>query len=176
MFHSSFRSICHSSEPQMSSVCISSFRPTSMENRCSEYRLVWCHKICLPSDCSPSQGDKKICQLQLPQNTNSSRLTRNALVMELVQLSTELLLQLPVSATLFKQSPTQVFQNNPQHLNLHAWCLGVNSSKKKPSLWKWQRELLPLKGHQQGPSRSQSGTLFEKWCRENFVELSTPSV
>ena len=25
------------------------------------------------------------------------------------------------------------------------------------SLWKWQRELLPLKGHQQGPSTSQSG-------------------
>ena len=45
----------------------------------------------------------------------------------------------------------------PQHLNLHAWCLGVDSSKNKASLWGWQRELLPLNGHQQGPSTSQSG-------------------
>ena len=45
----------------------------------------------------------------------------------------------------------------PQHLNLHAWCVGVDSSKNKASLWRWQRELLPLRGHQQGPSTSQSG-------------------
>ena len=29
--------------------------------------------------------------------------------------------------------------------------------QNKASLWRWQRELLPLKGHQQGPSTSQSG-------------------
>ena len=45
----------------------------------------------------------------------------------------------------------------PQHLNLHAWCLGVDNSKNKASLWKWQRELLPLRDRQQGPSTSQSG-------------------
>ena len=73
---------------------------------------------------------------------------------DLVQLSTEIPLQLPVSTTLLKQSHNQVLHNNPQHLNLHDWCLGVDSSKNKPSLWKWQRELLPLKGHQQGPSIS----------------------
>ena len=52
------------------------------------------------------------------------------------------------STTLLKLSHNQVFHRNPQHLNLHAWCLGVGSSKNKASLWKWQRELLPLKGHQ----------------------------
>ena len=50
-----------------------------------------------------------------------------------------------------------VLYSNPQHLNLHAWCLGVDSFKNKASLWKWQRELLPRRGHQQGPSTSQSG-------------------
>ena len=50
-----------------------------------------------------------------------------------------------------------MFHSNPQHLNLHAWCLGVDSSKNKASLWRWQRELLTLRGHQQGPSISQSG-------------------
>ena len=83
-------------------------------------------------------------------------------------------LQLPVSITLLKQSHKYVFHSNPQHLNLHAWCLGVDSSKNKATLWRWQRELLPLRG-QQGPSTSQSGP-FEKWCRENLVDFSTPSV
>ena len=76
---------------------------------------------------------------------------------DLVQLSTEIPLQLPVSTTLPKQSHIYVFHSNPQHLNLHAWCLGVDSSKNKASLWRWQRELLPLRGHEQGPSISQSG-------------------
>ena len=76
---------------------------------------------------------------------------------DLVQLSTEIPLHLPVSRTLLKQSHNYVFHSNPQHLNLHAWCLGVDSSKNKASLWRWQRELLPLRGHQQGPSTSQSG-------------------
>ena len=41
---------------------------------------------------------------------------------DLVQLSTEIPLQLPVSRTLLKQSHKYVFHSNPQHLNLHAWC------------------------------------------------------
>ena len=76
---------------------------------------------------------------------------------DLVQLSTEIPLQLPVSTTLLKQSHKLVFHNNPQHLNLHAWCLGAGNSRNKASLWRWQRELLPLSGHQQGPSTNQSG-------------------
>ena len=70
---------------------------------------------------------------------------------------TEIPLQLPVSTTLLKQSHNYVFHSNPQHLNLHAWCLGVDNSKNKASLWKWQRELLHLNSHQQGPSTNQSG-------------------
>ena len=56
-----------------------------------------------------------------------------------------------------KQSHNYVFHSNPQHFNLHAWCLGVDSSTNKASLWRWQKELLLLRGHQQGPSTSQSG-------------------
>ena len=76
---------------------------------------------------------------------------------DLVQLLTEIPLQLPVSTTLLKQSHKYVFHNNPQQLNLHAWCLGADNSKNKASLWRWQRELLLLSGHQQGPCTSQNG-------------------
>ena len=43
---------------------------------------------------------------------------------DLVQVSTEI----PVSMTLLKQSYKYVFHNNPQQLNLHAWCLGADNS------------------------------------------------
>ena len=76
---------------------------------------------------------------------------------DLVQLSTEIPLQLPVSTTVLKQSHNYVFHSNPQHLNLHAWCLGVDISKNKASLWRWQRELLPLRGRQLEPTINQSG-------------------
>ena len=39
---------------------------------------------------------------------------------DLVQLSTEMSLLLPVSTTLLKLFHNQVFHNNPQHLNLHT--------------------------------------------------------
>ena len=155
--HSSCRSICHSSEPQTSTVRVSSPRPKCLGYRCSELKLDGFHYLCLPSNGSPSQGDPKNQAMQLPDYRNSPRLAGMPWFWDLVQLSTEIPLQLPVSTTLLKQSHNYVFHSNPQHLNLHAWCLGVDSSKNKASLWRWQRELLPLRGHQQGPSTSQSG-------------------
>ena len=53
---------------------------------------------------------------------------------DLVQLSKDIPLQLPVSTRLLKQSHNYVFYNNPQHLNLHAWCLGVDNFNNKASL------------------------------------------
>ena len=97
---------------------------------------------------------------------------------DLVQLSTEIPLQLPVSTTLLKQSHNYVFHNNPQQLNLHAWCLGVDNSKNKASLWRWQRELLPLSGHQQGPSTGQSGPYLKngaekiRWFSPLHLQIS----
>ena len=51
--HPSCRSICHSSEPQTSTVRVSSPRP-----RCSEHKRDESHYLCLPSDGSPSQPMK----------------------------------------------------------------------------------------------------------------------
>ena len=57
--HSSCRSICHSSEPQTSTVRVSSPRPKGLGHRCSELKLDGSHCLCLPSDSSPLQGDPK---------------------------------------------------------------------------------------------------------------------
>ena len=94
---------------------------------------------------------------------------------DLVQLSTEIPLQLPVSTTLLKQSHSYVFHSNPQHLNLHAWCLGADNSRSKASLWRWQGELLHLRDHQQEPSTSQSGPYLKNGA-EKIRWISPPSI
>ena len=72
--HTSCRSICHSSEPQSSTVHIS-----SLGHRCSEHKLVGFHCLCLPSHGSPSQFDPKNKAIQLSDHCNSPRLARDAL-------------------------------------------------------------------------------------------------
>ena len=79
--HSSCRSICHSSEPQASSVLVSSPRPECLGHRCSEHKLDGSHCLCLPSDGSPSQGGPKNQAMPLPDYRNSPRLARAALVL-----------------------------------------------------------------------------------------------
>ena len=57
--HSSCRYICHSSEPQTSTVRICCPRSKCLGHRCSKLKLDGSHCLCLPSDGSPSQGDPK---------------------------------------------------------------------------------------------------------------------
>ena len=91
---------------------------------------------------------------------------------DLLQFSTEIPLQLPVSTTLLKQSHNQVFHNNPQHLNLHAWCLGVDSSKNKAFLWEWQR----ISPHRSSTSQSgpylRDGAEKIRWILCSLCETS----
>ena len=47
--HTSCRLICHSSEPQTSTVHISCPRPKGLGHRCSEHKLDESHCLCLPS-------------------------------------------------------------------------------------------------------------------------------
>ena len=159
MVHSSCRPVCHSPEPQTPSLHVSYPRPKGLGHRCSEHKLDGSHCLCIPSNGSPSQGDPKIRQCHCLIIVIAPGWPGMPWFWDLVQLSTEIPLQLPVSATLLKQSHLHVFHSNLQHLNLHTWCLGVDNSKNKASLWRWQRELLPLNDHQQGPSTSQVGPI-----------------
>ena len=87
--------------------------------------------------------------MPLPDHRNSPRLARDVLV-----LGPSAALNRDPTATSGVHNSSQTVHSNLQHLNLHAWCLGVDSSKNKATLWRWQRALLPLRGHQQGPSIS----------------------
>ena len=60
--HSSCGSVCHSSEPQTPSICVSYPRPKGLRHRCSKHKLDRSHCLCLPANGSPLQGDPKYSQ------------------------------------------------------------------------------------------------------------------
>ena len=135
MVHSSCRSICHSSEPQVplyispvpvqhawdihalnlnwSGLTAYAYPPMALLHRAIHVRQWNCLIIVL----TPGWP-------RMPWFWN------------LVQLSTEIPLQLSVSTTFLIQSHNYVFHNNPQHLNLHAWYLGVDGFRGGASLWR----------------------------------------
>ena len=158
MVHTLCRLICHSSEPQTSTVRISCPRPKGLGHRCSEHKLDGSHCLCLPSDGSPSQGDPKIRQYYCLIIIIAPGWPGMPWFWDLVQLSTEIPLQPPVSTTLL----------------LQAWSLGVDSSKNKASLWRWQRIAAPQRSSTRTIYKPK-WALFEKRCRENSVDFSTPT-
>ena len=135
--HSSCRSICHSPEPQSSAVHASSPRPKYLGHRCSEQNWSGLTAYAYPLMALLHRVIQKVRQSNCLIIVIALGWPVMPWFWNLVQLSTEIPLQLPVSRTLLKQSHSYVFHSNPQHLNLHAWCLGVDSSKNKASLWRW---------------------------------------
>ena len=169
--HSSCRPICHSSQPQSSPVHISSPRPKCLRHRCSEHILDRSPCLCLPSHGSPLQRIRQSSCLII---VIAPGWPGVPWIWDLEQLSTEIPLHLPMSRILLKQSHNYVFHSNPQHLNLHTWCLGMDSSKNKTSLLRWQRELLPLRGHQQVPSTSESGPYLRNGAEKIWLIPALP--
>ena len=174
--HPSCRSICHSSEPQTTTVCLSSPRPKCLGHRFSKHKLVGSHSLCLPSNLSPSQGDPKYQMVQLPDHYNSPRLARDALV-------------LGPSAAL-NRDPTSATSVNKSSQTVPQLCVSQQSRTSQPPRLVSRSGQLQEQGFWvevaeriAAPQRSSTRTiyklkwaLFEKWCRENSVDFSTPSV
>ena len=161
--HSSYRSICHSSEPQTSTVRVS--RPKCLGHRCSE--LDGSHCLRLPSNGSPSQGDPK-------NHHNSPRLARDALALG------------PSPA--LNRDPTATSGVNNSSQTVPQLCVPQQSTTSQPPRLvsrsgQLQEQGFSVEVAERIAQRSSTRTiykskwaLFEKWCRENSVDFSTPSV
>ena len=171
--HTSCKLICHSPEPQTSTVRISCPRPKGLGHRCSKHKL---HGLCLPSYGSPSQGDPKDQAVPLPDHRNSPRLARDALV-------------LGPSAALNRDPTTTPSVNDPTQ-TVPQVCVSQQPTTAEPPRLVSRSGQLQEQGFSvevaeriAAPQRSSTRTiykskwaLFEKWCRENSVDFSTPSV
>ena len=174
--HTSCRLICHSSEPQTSTVRISCPRPKGLGHRCSEHKLDEPYGLCLPSYGSPSPGDPKDQAMPLPGHHNSPRLARDALV-------------LGPSAALHRDPTTTPSVNDPTQ-TVPQLCVPQQPTTAEPPRLVSRSGQLQEQGFSvevaeriAAPQRSSTRTiykskwpLFEKWCRENSVDFSTPSV
>ena len=120
---SKYRSICNLSEPQTSTVCVSSPRPKCLGHRCCKHKLDGSHCLCLPSDASPTQGDPKNQAVPLPDHCYSPRLARYVLV-------------LGHSAAL-NRNPTSATSVNHSSQTVPQLCISQQSTTSQPPLPKW---------------------------------------
>ena len=156
--HTSCRLICHSPEPQTSTVRISCPRPKGLGHRCSEHKLDEPHGLCLPSYGSPSQGDPKDQAMPLPDHRNSPRLARDALV-------------LGPSAALNRDPTTTPSVNDPTQ-TVPLVCVPQQPTTAEPQV----AERIAAPQRSSRTIYKSKWALFEKWCRKNSVDFSTPSV
>ena len=174
--HTSCRLICHSPEPQTPSIRVSYPRPKGLGHRCSEHKLDQPHGICVPSYGSPSQGDPKDQAMPVPDHRNSPRLARDALV-------------LGPTAALNRDPTATPSVNNPTQTVPQAGVPQQPPAPEPPRLVSRSGQLqeqgfsVEVAERIAAPQRSSTRTiykskwaLFEKWCRENSVDFSTPSV
>ena len=164
------------SEPQTSTVRVSSPRSKCLGHRCSKHKLCGSHCLCLPSDGSPSQGDPKNQAMPLPDHRYSPRLARDALV-------------LGPSAAL-NRDPTSISSVNNSSQTVPQVCIPQQSSTSQPPRLVSRSGQLQEQGFSvevaeriAAPQRLSTRTiykskwaLFENWCIENSVDFSTPSV
>ena len=174
--HSLCGPVCHTYEPQTPSLHVSHPRSRGLGHGCSEHKLDGTHCLCLPSDGSPSQGDPKDQAMPLPDHRNSPRLARDALV-------------LGPSAALNRDPTTTPSVNNSTQ-TVPQVCVPQQSATAQPPRLVSRSGQLQEQGFSvevaeriAAPQRSSTRTiykskwaLFEKWCRENSVDFSTPSV
>ena len=147
-----------------------------MGHRCSEHKLVGSHCLCLPSHGSPSQDDPESQAIQLPDHHNSPRLARDALVLG------------PSAALNRDPTSTSSIKNSSQ--TVPQLCVSQQSTASQPPRLVSRSGQLQEQGFSvevaeriAAPQRSSTRTifkskwaLFERWCRENSVDFSTPSV
>ena len=76
---------------------------------------------------------------------------------DLVNLSVQILFQLPLQKDLVTQRVNGLLHRNLTNLNLHAWLLEPRSFRNKVSLMKWQQELRLLREVQPEPFINRSG-------------------
>ena len=166
----------YSPEPQTPSIRVSYPRPKGLGHRCSEHKLDQPHSICVPSYGSPSQGDPKDQAMPVPDHRNSPRLARDALV-------------LGPSAALNRDPTATPSVNNPTQTVPQVGVPQQPPAPEPPRLVSRSGQLqeqgfsVEVAERIAAPQRSSTRTiykskwaLFEKWCRENSVDFSTPSV
>ena len=174
--HTSGGSVCHSAKPQVATICLSSSRSRRMEHRCSKHKLVRPCSLCVPSNSSTSKSNTKGPPVQLPPNPDSPGLAGHALVLG--------------SGPSISGNSTSVACISKSTQAVKQPGVSQQSAISQPPCLVSRSERLQEQGFSSevaeriaAPQRSSTRSiyqakwaLFEKWCRENSVDVSKPSI
>ena len=174
--HTSGGSLCHSAKPQVATIRLSSSRSKRMEHRCSKHKLVKPCSLCLPSNSSTSKSNTKCPPVQLPPNPDSPGLAGHALVLG----SGPSISGNSTSVVCISKSTQAVKQPgvSPQSAIPQPPCL-VSRSEQLQEQGFSSEVAERIAAPQRSSTRSiyqAKWALFEKWCRENSVDVSKPSI
>ena len=170
-------SVCHQLECQTSNLRISCPRRQGLADRCVEHLLGGSGCLCLLSSGHPAPISSENDHLQVQGHCGSTRVAGDALVWDLVELSSKIPLRLPQVHNLLKQPFSLRFHKNLEYLNLHAWYLDSYRKVKEDSLLRWQTELRHLRENPQDECMIQGGPYFTsvprriRWISPNQLFL-----
>ena len=166
-------SVCHSAKPQVATVRLSSSRSKCMEHRCSKHKLVKLCSLCLPSNSSTSKSNTQGPPVQLPPNPDSPG---HALVLgsgPSISGNSTSVACISKSAQAVKQPGVSQQSAIPQ-----PPCL-VSRSEQLQEQGFSSKVAERIAAPQRSSTRSiyqAKWALFEKWCRENSVDVSKPTI
>ena len=110
--HTNGGQVCHQIESQATNLCLTSPRCKCYEHRCIEHLLGGSGRLCLLSCSSHTKGHTENEHLQVQNDSSSTRVAQNALVLGSSQSVNQAPLQLPHWPHLLKQPFSQKFHHN----------------------------------------------------------------
>ena len=113
--------------------------------------------------------------LQVQDDSSSTRVAQNALVLGSSESVSQAPLQLPHWPHLLKQPFSQKFHQNLMYLNLHVWHLDTTQNHLNHSLSRWQIEFRHLKDPHLEDCMSQGGPFWNsganrtRWSAQSLL-------
>ena len=174
--HTNGRHVCHQFESQATNLCLTSPRCKCYEHRCIEHLLGGSGRLCLLSCSSHTKGHTENEHLQVQNDSSSTRVAQNALVLG----SSQSVNQAPIATASLSSSAKTTFQSevsSESHVSESA-CLAPRHHSE--SLESFSEQVADrIKAPQRPSSRrlyESRWAIFELWCQQNKVVSAEPSI
>ena len=174
--HTNGGHVCHQVESQATNLCLTSPRCKCYEHRCIEHLLGGSGRLCLLSCSSHTKGHTENEHLQVQNDSSSTRVAQNALVLG----SSQSVNQAPIATASLASSAKTTFQSevpSESHVSESA-CLAPGHHSE--SLASFSEEVADrIKAPQRPSSRrlyESRWSIFELWCQQNKVVSAEPSI
>ena len=174
--HTNGGHVCHQIELQATNLCLTSPRCKGYEHRCIEHLLGGSGRLCLLSCSSHTKGHTENEHLQVQNDSSSTRVAQNALVLG----SSQSVNQAPITTASLASSAKTTFQSEVPSESHVAESACLAPGHHSESLASFSEEVADrIKAPQRPSSRrlyELMWAIFELWCQQNKVVSAEPSI